>query len=245
MMEAHPWEAIENNVVGTLNVIRAAASASVERFVLVSTDKAVRPSSVMGATKRIGELLALGANGREGRRSMIVRFGNVAGSQGSVIPLFKKQIELGGPVTVTHPDVMRYFMTIAEAAQLILQAAGMGRGGEIFLLEMGTPIRLVDLARDLIRLSGFEPAEDIEIQFTGLRPGEKLVEQLARDTEHVEPTAHDKILVIQAESCDGQWLLGEVERLVAAGRRQEPAAVRAALQRIVPDYAPAGEGLSQ
>ena len=245
MMEAHPWEAVENNVLGTLNVIRAAASASTERFVLVSTDKAVRPASVMGATKRIGELLTLGANGQGRRRSMIVRFGNVAGSQGSVIPLFKKQIELGGPVTVTHPDVTRYFMTIAEAAQLILQAGGMGRGGEIFLLDMGTPIRLVDLARDLIRLSGFEPTEDIEIRFTGLRPGEKLVEQLVGDAEHVEPTAHEKILVIRGESCDRRWLLGEVEMLVAAARRQDGPGVRACLQRIVPDYASAGTSFGQ
>ena len=241
MMEAHAWEAVENNVVGTLNVLRSAERTAVDRFVLVSSDKAVRPSSVMGATKRVAELLTL-AFSAEKRRSVIVRFGNVAGSEGSVIPLFRRQIERGGPVTVTHPEITRYFMTIPEAAQLILEAAGMGEGGEIFVLDMGTPVKIIEIARDLIRFSGLEPDEDIEIHFTGLRPGEKLAEELVRDGEGVRPTAHEKISAIVAETYDRAWLFREVEGLVECASRCDGEGVRSRLRHIVPDYQPHQNG---
>jgi FlaA1/EpsC-like NDP-sugar epimerase len=241
MMEAHAWEAVENNVVGTLNVLRSADRTAVDRFVLVSSDKAVRPSSVMGATKRVTELLTL-AFSAEKRRSVIVRFGNVAGSEGSVIPLFRRQIEWGGPVTVTHPEITRYFMTIPEAAQLILEAAGMGEGGEIFVLDMGTPVKIVEIARDLIRFSGLEPDEDIKILFTGLRSGEKLTEELVGDGEGVRATAHEKISAIVAETCDRARLLREVEGLVECAGRCDGEGVRSWLRQIVSDYRPHENG---
>jgi len=189
LVELNPWEGVLNNLIGTSNIIDASVEHEVERFILVSTDKAVRPSNVMGATKRIAELLVQSQDHSK-TRCLAVRFGNVVGSSGSVIPLFRKQIEKGGPVTVTHPEMCRYFMTIPEAAQLILQAASMGHGGEIFILDMGTPIKVVDLAKDLIRLSGFEPDRDIEIKFIGSRPGEKLYEELITEGEGIIRTEH-------------------------------------------------------
>ncbi|OIN98794.1 MAG: polysaccharide biosynthesis protein [Desulfovibrionaceae bacterium CG1_02_65_16] len=244
MLEECPWAAVTNNIQGTRALMRAAARHNTARFVLVSTDKAVRPSSVMGASKRVTERLmaSMTATGEAGQtRFMAVRFGNVVGSSGSVVPLFRRQIERGGPVTVTHPDMTRYFMSIAEACQLILQAAAMGRGGEIFLLEMGQPVRIVDLARDLIRLSGKTPDQDVDIAFIGLRPGEKLHEELLCAGENVRPTAHDKIMALanapqpdaEAEARELDALLAELD---AAARAQDAAAIRALLARLAPEY---------
>ncbi len=240
MLETQPWKALENNMLGTLNLVDISDELGIERFVLVSTDKAVRAANVMGASKRVAEMIALNRNGCNTSRTqfMAVRFGNVVGSVGSVVPLFKKQIEEGGPVTVTHPEVTRYFMTIREAAQLILQAGAMGQGGEIFILDMGTPVRIVDMARDLIRLSGFEPDVDIRIEFIGLRPGEKLYEELITADENAQPTQHPKILMLKGSGCDLDLLTGKVQELSALAVAQDADLIRSKLREIVPDYAP-------
>lgn len=193
LMEQFPCEAVRNNALGTRVVAEAAMIAGAARFVLLSTDKAVHPSSVMGATKRLAELLMQSMNGLGQTRFSAVRFGNVLGSNGSVVPLFADQIRAGGPVTVTHPDVRRYFMTIPQAVQLVLQASMLGTGGEVFVLDMGEQLRIVDLARQMIRLAGLVPDKDIKIEFIGLRPGEKLSEALVEETEQVEPTAHPMV----------------------------------------------------
>ncbi len=193
LMQANVEEAILNNVFGTRNVVEAAIENNVERLVLISTDKAVRPANVYGATKRLSEMIVLDAAHRTRRKYSVVRFGNVFGSRGSVIPIFKRQIANGGPVKVTHPDMERYFMTIPEAVHLVLQAASMGQGGEAFLLNMGEQVRILDLAEDLIRLSGLEPGRDIEIEFTGIRPGEKLREELWEPEKTYDKTAHPDI----------------------------------------------------
>lgn len=241
MMELQPWKAVKNNILGTRHVMDLSREHGVERFVLVSTDKAVRPVNVMGASKRVAELLVQNQNGCDSARTkfITVRFGNVVGSVGSVVPLFKKQIERGGPVTVTHPDVTRYFMTIPEACQLILQAGAMGEGGEIFILDMGTPVRIVDMARDLIRLSGFEPAVDIKIEYVGLRPGEKLFEELITSGEGIVPTNHEKIMVLRGKTCDQERLNVVIEELTKLAVEQNGAGIRAKLQEIVEDYRPA------
>ncbi len=197
LMEYNPTEALKNNVLGTKNVAEAAHNHSVERFVMISSDKAVNPTNVMGATKRIAELVIQSINQRSKTKFMAVRFGNVLGSRGSVVPLFKEQIARGGPVTVTHPDIIRYFMTIPEAVSLVIQAGAMGGGGEVFVLDMGEPVKIVDLARDLITLSGLRPDEDIRIEFTGLRPGEKLFEELLTAEEGTVATQHKRIFVAQ------------------------------------------------
>lgn len=200
LVEANPFEGIYNTSIGTARSVDAAVSQNVETFVLISTDKAVRPTNIMGASKRMAELYCQGLASTQPKTQIsIVRFGNVLGSSGSVVPLFKKQIAKGGPVTVTHPDVTRYFMTIPEAAQLVIQAGAMGTGGDVFLLDMGEPVKIVDLAKQMIRLSGFYPVDDqgigdIAIQFTGLRPGEKLYEELLIDADNVEQTDHERIL---------------------------------------------------
>jgi len=251
MLEENPWAAVTNNILGSRTVMRAAAAAGVERFVLVSTDKAVRPTSVMGASKRVTELLMACFAGESTRatRFMAVRFGNVVGSSGSVVPLFRRQIERGGPVTVTHPEMTRYFMSISEACQLILQAgalsrktSGGGQGGEIFVLDMGEPVRIVDMARDLIRLSGKAPGVDVDIVFTGLRPGEKLFEELITSGEDVVRTEHEKIMVLGgtlgARPADMACALDlAVAELEAAAQARNGAAIRALLARIVPEYA--------
>ena len=245
MLESQPWKAVENNIRGTRNVVEAAKRHRVERFVLVSTDKAVRPTNVMGASKRIAEILLQSQEGADaaGTQFMIVRFGNVVGSAGSVIPLFKKQIRQGGPLTVTHPDITRYFMTITEACQLILQSGAIGsrKGGraEIFILKMGTPVRIVDMARDMIRLSGFEPEVDIPIEFTGLRPGEKLHEELISEGEDVVPTGHDKIMVLMNGSQPNLGTLnGRIDQLMKWAEKQDEKKIREALREMVPEYRP-------
>ncbi len=236
MAERNPLEAVRNNVLGTRNVARAAVTHGAKEFVLVSTDKAVRPTSVMGATKRVAEQVVHESQ-NSGCRFVAVRFGNVLGSNGSVVPIFREQIARGGPVTVTHPEVTRYFMTIPEAVQLILQAAGTGHGGEVFVLEMGQPVRIADLARQMIRLSGFEPDEDIEIVFTGLTPGEKLHEELMSDGEEVVPTHHDRIRVLRhgdRPPPPSGWL-GKLDDCVADG---DVVGAVTLLQRLVPTYTP-------
>ncbi|MDA8125518.1 MAG: nucleoside-diphosphate sugar epimerase/dehydratase [Deltaproteobacteria bacterium] len=246
MLEKNPWEAVFNNIIGSSVVMEAAISHGVERFVLVSTDKAVRPTNVMGASKRITELLLQSYQGN-GRKFMAVRFGNVVGSSGSVIPLFRRQIEQGGPVTVTHPEVTRYFMTIPEAAQLIIQAGAMGEGDEIFILEMGTPVKIADMARDLITLSGKEPDKDIQIVYTGLREGEKLYEELITVGEGIVTTKHEKIMVLRPNGGDHRTgnspsfrekLVANLEVLYDAANRHDARAIKKTLQDIVPEYKP-------
>ena len=239
MMEQNPWESIFTNILGTQRLLEVIQEFEADRFVLVSTDKAVRPTNVMGASKRVAELLTQCYDGRfNPTRFMSVRFGNVIGSSGSVIPLFKKQIERGGPVTVTHPEVNRYFMTIPEASQLILQAGAMGEGGEIFILDMGSPIKILDLARDLIRLSGFEPDEDIEIKFIGLRPGEKLYEELITEGEGIFPTSHEKISVLRKPPCDFNWLKAKIDELTVLAEKQDAAGIKRKFKEILPEYEP-------
>ena len=238
MQESHPREAVLNNVLGTRNLVDLALETEVERFVLVSTDKAVRPTNVMGATKRVAELFVESMNGKQVTRFVAVRFGNVFSSSGSAIPIFQEQIARGGPVTVTHPDVRRYFMSIPEAAQLILQAGAMGNGGEIFILDMGEPIRIVDMARDLIRLHGLEPGKDIAIEFTGLRPGEKLHEELITSGEGIVSTNHEKIMVLRGKTRDAAALLAQIETLLAISRKGDSDAIRKKLRDIVPEYQP-------
>jgi FlaA1/EpsC-like NDP-sugar epimerase len=239
---ANAWEAVKNNVQGTLNVARAALAAGSGEFVLISTDKAVNPANVMGASKRLAEVVcqAVQAQG-EATRFVMVRFGNVLGSSGSVIPRFREQIARGGPVTVTHPEIIRYFMLIPEAAQLVLQAGLMAareaEGGRVFVLDMGEPVKIVDLARDMIRLSGFA-ADEIRIEFTGLRPGEKLYEELLADGEATLPTPHPKLRIARPTALpDAAWL-AELEIWLAAPWRDE-AEVKAGLRRWVEEYRPA------
>lgn len=246
MLELNPWQTIQNNIYGSRNVMQQCIQSKVEQFVLVSTDKAVRPTNVMGASKRACELLMQSMNGY-GTIMMAVRFGNVVGSSGSVIPLFRDQIAMGGPVTVSHPEALRYFMTIPEACQLILQSVSRGRSGEIFVLKMGTPVKIADMARDLIRLSGKEPDQDIEIKYTGLRPGEKLFEEIVGQGEDLLPTDHDKIMMIrpnqdwnghETQEAFCRWLNLIVQELYALAEKQDGCGIRDKLKELVPDYTP-------
>jgi FlaA1/EpsC-like NDP-sugar epimerase len=244
LMEAHIFEAIENNVIGTYNVALAAAHHRVDDFVMISSDKAVRPTNVMGATKRIAELLLLALqNG--GTKYVAVRFGNVLGSNGSVIPIFKKQIAAGGPVTVTHPDMRRYFMTIPEACQLVLQAGVIGRGGQVCVLDMGAPVKIVDLARNLILLSGLRPDQDVKIEFTGMRPGEKLYEELNTINEDTAPTAHEKIRIFVGNGVPEGNMLEWLDCLRDICQARDAGRLVVALKEIVLDYSPSADLLKR
>jgi len=236
MLEINQAEAVQNNVIGTQVIAEAADRYGVERFVFVSTDKAVNPSSVMGVTKRISELYCQNLSRRSKTKFVTTRFGNVLGSAGSVVPLFEKQIKMGGPVTVTHPDISRYFMTIPEAVSLILQAGAMGNGGEIYVLDMGEPVRIKDLAEQMIRISGMEPERDIKITYIGLRPGEKLFEELFHEGESLCITEHPKVLLARSRQVDWQWLLGEIKSLNKAATCRNVSSIACHLCNIVPEY---------
>lgn len=235
LMEDSPNEAIKNNVMGTWKTAQAADRYGVSRFVLISTDKAVNPTNIMGASKRLCEMVVQMMNNQSKTEFVAVRFGNVLGSNGSVIPLFKKQIEAGGPVTVTHPDIIRYFMTIPEAVSLVLQAGAQAKGGEIFVLDMGKPVKILDLALNLIRLSGYKPYEDIDIQFTGLRPGEKLYEELLMSEEGLQSTENDLIHIGKPIEFDEELFKHQLEELDQLSREDSPM-IKEKVMEIVPTY---------
>jgi FlaA1/EpsC-like NDP-sugar epimerase len=240
MMERQPGEAVKNNTLGTAQLADQALEFGVDRFILISTDKAINPSSVMGATKRLAEtyIQALFAAHSNKTKFMAVRFGNVLGSSGSVIPLFHKQIAEGGPLKVTHPDMTRYFMTIPEASMLVLQSATQGTGGEIFVLDMGKPVRIVDLARQMIELSGLKPDVDIQIEFVGMRPGEKLFEEISRTSEHFAPTTHPKIFRFISEAANLAKTRATLERFREVLHHAEPERIKLLLREVLPDYTP-------
>jgi len=243
LMETHLFEAVENNILGTRNVALAAAQNGVRDFVMISSDKAVRPTNVMGATKRVAELL-VNALQNGGTKYASVRFGNVLGSNGSVVPIFKKQIALGGPITITHPEMRRYFMTIPEAAQLVLQASTMSKGGEIFVLDMGKQVRIVDLAINLILLSGLRPQEDISLQFTGIRPGEKLYEELSCADESTLPTFHEKILIYSGPVLAAEEMESRLTSIRDYCAKRDARKLFLELKSVVPDYNPSGDILN-
>ena len=239
LMERQPAEALKNNTLATASLCRLASRHGVERFVFISTDKAINPSSVMGCSKRLAEKALQACQNTPGNLTVFlaVRFGNVLGSSGSVIPTFRRQISQGGPVTVTHQEMVRYFMTITESVGLVLQTATLGRGGEIFILDMGQPVKIVDLARQMIELSGFRPGTDIEIKFTGVRPGEKLYEELRHTDESHEPTEHPRIYKLRNSHTSPEadaWLA----RLAALAEMADPGAMKTEMGRIVPEYTP-------
>jgi len=237
LMETNPGEAIKNNIVGTKTVADTADKYGAGNFVMISTDKAVNPTSIMGSSKRVAEMYIQDLNKTSNTHFVTVRFGNVLGSNGSVVPVFKSQIATGGPVTVTHPEMKRYFMTIPEASQLVLQAAAMGKGGEIFVLDMGEPVKIVDLAKELITLSGFRPGEDIEIVFTGIRPGEKLFEELSIKGEDMVPTRHAKIGIWENNiPLTREQLRQMIDNLVMTADTQDYTQIVSAIKRIVPEY---------
>lgn len=236
LMEEHPTEAVKNNVFGTWNIAKLAKEYNAEKFVLISTDKAVNPANIMGATKRIAEMIVQSMNITEGTDFVAVRFGNVLGSNGSVIPLFKRQMAEGGPIRVTHPEITRYFMTIPEAAQLVLQAGSIAKGGEIFVLDMGEPVKIIELAERLISLAGLVPYVDIPIEFTGLRPGEKLYEELLMSEEGLKSTSHKKIFIGQPIEMDVAKLYAQLEELEKIIYEENDIGVKILLKQIVPTY---------
>ena len=241
MMERNCFQAVTNNVFGTYNVALMARQHRVGDFVLISSDKAVNPTNIMGVTKRVAELIMQGLQDSSGPRFMAVRFGNVLGSNGSALPLFEQQIATGGPVTVTHPDMLRYFMTIPEAVQLVLQASSMGQGGETFVLDMGEPVRILDLVRNLIRLSGMEPDRDIKIEFVGLRPGEKMFEELKLEGEDIGPTAHAKIRVLTGGKMTFEQMSVWLDQLSVLVAAKNVHGLVSKLVEIVPEYSPSDE----
>jgi len=236
LMELNPGEAIKNNVIGTQNLADVADEYGTTNFVMISTDKAVNPTSIMGSSKRIAEMYVQDLSRTSKTHFVTVRFGNVLGSDGSVVPIFKKQIAEGGPVTITHPEMKRYFMTIPEASQLVLQAATMGKGGEIFVLDMGEPVKIVDLARELITLSGFRPGEDIEMTFTGPRPGEKLFEELSVEGEDMQRTTHPKIRIWRNIPMDRDKLRAGINELIAVARTESYSQIVERVKELVPEY---------
>jgi FlaA1/EpsC-like NDP-sugar epimerase len=241
MMERNCFQAVTNNIFGTYNVALVAQQHGAENFVMISSDKAVNPTNMMGVTKRLAELIILALHKQSRTRFMAVRFGNVLGSNGSVLPIFEEQIRNGGPVTVTHEEVTRYFMTTSEAVQLVLQASSMGKGGEIFLLDMGEPVKVIDLARRMIRLSGYEPDQDIKIVFTGLRPGEKLFEELRLDAEGIQRTGHEKISMLNSTKVDFEDVRQWLEHISALVEARNVHGLISQLVSIVPEYSPSDE----
>jgi FlaA1/EpsC-like NDP-sugar epimerase len=241
-MESPIVEAVRNNVLGTRNVTQACVRKGVSQLLMISSDKAVNPTNIMGTTKRVAELIVCALGGAEKvTKCVAVRFGNVLGSNGSVIPRFREQIAKGGPVTVTHPDVTRYFMTIPEAVQLVLQASTMGQGSEVFVLDMGSPMKILDLARNMIRLSGHEPDKDIEIRITGLRPGEKLYEELSGAGENTLATYHDKIHIFQGAQPRKKDMEAWLESLTGMLAVRDEAAIVEHLRKLVPEYLPSDQ----
>lgn len=242
LMEENPCQAIYTNVLGTKNIADLSVQYGVKKFVMVSTDKAVNPSNVMGASKRIAEKYVQSLHYKSistpdaETKFITTRFGNVLGSNGSVVPLFKKQIENGGPITITHPEIIRYFMTIPEACQLVLEAGGMGKGGEIYLFDMGKPVKIIDLAKKMIQLAGFEPNKDIEIKIIGLRPGEKLYEELLNDTSKTLPTHHEKIMIAMEEEEDFDLIITNVNQLIDLSVNDEDISIVQQMKKIVPEF---------
>ena len=236
LMEVSPGEAIKNNVFGTKNIAELSHKYGVSRFVLISTDKAVNPTNIMGATKRAAEMIIQTMNECSKTEFVAVRFGNVLGSNGSVIPLFKKQIEEGGPITVTHPEIIRYFMTIPEAVQLVIQAGSMAKGGEIFILDMGQPVKILDLATNLIKLSGLEPGKDIKINYSGLRPGEKLYEELLMAEEGIIDTQHEKIFIGKPIELDKDFLYTKLDELKERVHNEDVDSIESLMKEIVTTY---------
>jgi FlaA1/EpsC-like NDP-sugar epimerase len=242
MMESHILEAVKNNVIGTWNLVKVAQKCNVSKFLMISTDKAVNPTSIMGVTKRIAELVVSAASNEPDNRTnfVSVRFGNVLGSNGSVVPIFQAQIAAGGPVTVTDPEMRRYFMSIREAVQLVLQASTMGKGSEVFVLDMGEPLRILDLAHNMIHLAGLVPEEDIEIRFTGLRPGEKLFEEISMDSENILPTYHEKIRIFTGPPIRPSFVATWINQLNVLIWRRDTSGIQSHLAALVPEYRQSG-----